>query len=106
MKEIKPLSELKPCQCGGKAKTVYPNGLMNGVVVACGCGITTKIYSCASKAIAAWNNRPIEKALVEALRNLVEANKKLPANDGRIVGLLPLIKQSESALALAEGRET
>jgi len=38
-------------------------------------------------------------AVVEALKELTQACKKLPASDGRAIGLIPIIDRAENALA-------
>lgn len=41
--------------------------------------------------------------LIEEHRLLLDALKRLPATDGRVIGLIPLIGRSESALARVKG---
>lgn len=41
--------------------------------------------------------------LIEEHQLLLDAVKRLPATDGRVIGLIPLIARSESALSRAKG---
>ena len=67
--------KLRPCPlCGYKARFgTTVNDFKFGVYVMCcrkSCRLKGRIYATRIKAAAAWNTRPIENALVEALKAL------------------------------------
>jgi hypothetical protein len=72
------MSELRPCpRCGGKC---YCNAVnreswqgRSGIYVSCqrkSCRLAGRIYATRALAISAWNHRPVEDALVEALEDV------------------------------------
>jgi len=87
--------KLKPCPfCGKQPKTWFDvDALTEGYNVKCCDILITTIFM--SDAIKAWNNRPVEDALVEALEALLNHTK----NDHCIRGLN---EQAKAALALAK----
>ena len=64
------MDELEPCpMCRSKNINAY------SMIVQCArCGLSTSAHKAHSYAVAAWNRRPAEEALVKALRELLRVD--------------------------------
>ena len=68
--------KLKPCQfCGRQPKKWFDvDALIEGYNIKCCNVYITTIFM--SEAVQAWNNRPVEDALVEALERMILTTEK------------------------------
>lgn len=97
--------DLKRCPfCKGNA---WMSEQKTGHSVFCGgCGLKTRDYKTPEEAVAAWNNRPLEKENKRLKKKLDEALRQRDFNAGLALGFQDRVKQMRETLEHATTSET
>jgi hypothetical protein len=102
-------TELRPCLCGSINIVVLTNGEDSNEVICDDCYISTRTFPTLEEAIAAWNTRPLEDELLEALKDFKWAAMIRPSCQEDVVDKCRCLTcagvRVDAAIAHTEGRK-